>query len=76
MLVFQFGREGKAVSFDDGCMIQLVPDNIVFTSCQAGYYTQVYLKSRRINNGIFFSDKFGQTFFQLNVQIQRSVQEA
>ena len=39
IVVNLFGGERKTVSFNDRSMIQLVPDDIVFTSCQAGYYT-------------------------------------
>ena len=48
MLEFQFRGERKTMSFDNGCMIQLIPKDIVLTSGDTGYNTMTGGRIKRI----------------------------
>ena len=73
----EFAHPGKrqARTVDDGGVIIFVVDNDVVSAGNAGKYTQIDLVARAENDRFVFADVFGQFFLQLDVQIERAVQE-
>ena len=65
IVVFKFQRVGEtqATAFYNRSMVELVPDNVILTACQAGNYSHIHLEPGRINDGFFLTNKTGQSIF-------------
>ena len=75
MLELKNGRKRKAASFNNRSVVKFITDHIIFTTCHTRNHTQIYLKSGRINDSIFFTNKFGQFFLQLKMEVECTVQK-
>ena len=76
VFVFQLLWEGEATAIYDRGVVAVVTDDIIVTVGQSRNNTWVYCKTGRKTESFVLSDKSGQLFLQLNMQVKCTVQKA
>ena len=75
MLVFETGGEAQTTAFNDGGVILLVVNHVVFAAGEAGDNAEVNLEAGGVDHHILLADVFGDSAFELLVEVECAVEE-
>ena len=76
MLIFQLLREGEATAIYDRCVVAVIANDIIIAVCQSRDNSGIHRKTGWEAECFIFAYKGSQFFFQLNVQVKCTIQEA
>src|SRR5574344_1382909 len=73
MLIMQLCSKRQATAIHDTGMVTIIADDIFTATDNTSKYALIYIKTGGKTYCIFFTFKVGKLFFQLNMDIQRSI---
>ena len=76
VLVVELLGKGKSASVDNRCVVAIVADDVVVLTEQSGNNALVDAETSGEAQAVVFANKFGYFFLKLDMQIERTIEEA